>query len=500
MKFWQRRRRSNPVGAFFRCFIENVCTEQKEKEELPMMETISNVIYKIDGMVWGWWLIILLFGTHIYMTIRTGFIQRKTISKGIKLSVHKDPDAEGEVSNFGALTTALAATIGTGNIVGVGTAIALGGPGAVLWCWLSGIFGIATKYSESLIAVKYRVKTKDGRMQGGAMYALSRGLKWKKLGKVLGMIFAVFAGFASFGIGCATQVNAIANVVEENTGVQGWIVGLVVAILTAIVIFGGIKSIATVCEKLVPFMAIFYVIGCLIILGINYDYILPAIQTICKLAFTPGAAAGGLVGTGIRLAMQYGIARGLFSNESGMGSAPIAAAAAQTRNPVRQALVSSTGTFWDTVVVCLMTGLVLVSTIMKNPNINADQISDGGTLTTLAFGQIPVLGPIILTLVIICFAYSTILGWAYYGERAVEYFAGHKGLIPYRIIYVVVAGIAPIVALDVVWALADILNALMAIPNLIAVLLLSNVVVKETKKYINDLDAWSDEEVPVIED
>ena len=465
-----------------------------------MMETISNVIYKIDGMVWGWWLIILLFGTHIYMTIRTGFIQRKTISKGIKLSVQKDPDAEGEVSNFGALTTALAATIGTGNIVGVGTAIALGGPGAVLWCWLSGIFGIATKYSESLIAVKYRVKTKDGRMQGGAMYALCRGLKWKKLGKVLGMIFAVFAGFASFGIGCATQVNAIANVVEENTGVQGWIVGLVVAILTAIVIFGGIKSIATVCEKLVPFMAIFYVIGCLIILGINYDYILPAIQTICKLAFAPGAAAGGLVGTGIRLAMQYGIARGLFSNESGMGSAPIAAAAAQTRNPVRQALVSSTGTFWDTVVVCLMTGLVLVSTIMKNPNINADQISDGGTLTTLAFGQIPVFGPIILTLGIICFAYSTILGWAYYGERAVEYFAGHKGLIPYRIIYVVVAGIAPIVALDVVWALADILNALMAIPNLIAVLLLSNVIVKETKKYINDLDAWSDEEVPVIED
>ena len=465
-----------------------------------MMETISNVIYKIDGMVWGWWLIILLFGTHIYMTIRTGFIQRKTISKGIKLSVQKDPDAEGEVSNFGALTTALAATIGTGNIVGVGTAIALGGPGAVLWCWLSGIFGIATKYSESLIAVKYRVKTKDGCMQGGAMYALSRGLKWKKLGKVLGMIFAVFAAFASFGIGCATQVNAIANVVEENTGVQGWIVGLVVAILTAIVIFGGIKSIATVCEKLVPFMAIFYVIGCLIILGINYDYILPAIQTICKLAFTPGAAAGGLVGAGIRLAMQYGIARGLFSNESGMGSAPIAAAAAQTRNPVRQALVSSTGTFWDTVVVCLMTGLVLVSTIMKNPNINADQISDGGTLTTLAFGQIPVLGPIILTLGIICFAYSTILGWAYYGERAVEYFAGHKGLIPYRIIYVVVAGIAPIVALDVVWALADILNALMAIPNLIAVLLLSNVIVKETKKYVNDLDAWSDEEVPVIED
>ena len=396
--------------------------------------------------------------------------------------------------------SALAATIGTGNIVGVGTAIALGGPGAVLWCWLSGVFGIATKYSESLIAVKYRVKTKDGRMQGGAMYALSRGLKWKGLGKVLGMIFAIFAGFASFGIGCATQVNAIANIVEENVGIPGWIVGIVIAVLTAIVIFGGIKSIASVCEKLVPFMAIFYVLGCIIILGFNYDYIIPAIKTICTLAFTPGAAAGGLVGTGIMAAMRFGIARGLFSNESGMGSAPIAAAAAQTRNPVRQALVSSTGTFWDTVVVCLMSGLVIVTSVMKNPNINADEIEDGGVLTTLAFQQIPYLGPIILTLGIICFAYSTVLGWAYYGERAVEYFAGKKVLIGYRILYVAVAAIAPVVALDVVWALADILNALMAVPNLIAVLLLSNVIASETKKYINDLDAWDETPVPVIDD
>lgn len=465
-----------------------------------MFETISNAIYDIDAVIWGWWLIILLFGTHIFMTIRTGFIQRKTLSKGIKLSVTRDPDAEGEVSNFGALTTALAATIGTGNIVGVGTAIALGGPGAVLWCWLSGVFGIATKYSESLIAVKYRVKTKDGRMQGGAMYALSRGLKWKGLGKVLGMIFAIFAGFASFGIGCATQVNAIANIVEENVGIPGWIVGIVIAVLTAIVIFGGIKSIASVCEKLVPFMAIFYVLGCIIILGFNYDYIIPAIKTICTLAFTPGAAAGGLVGTGIMAAMRFGIARGLFSNESGMGSAPIAAAAAQTRNPVRQALVSSTGTFWDTVVVCLMSGLVIVTSVMKNPNINADEIEGGGVLTTLAFQQIPYLGPIILTLGIICFAYSTVLGWAYYGERAVEYFAGKKVLIGYRILYVVVAAIAPVVALDVVWALADILNALMAVPNLIAVLLLSNVIASETKKYINDLDAWDETPVPVIDD
>lgn len=462
-----------------------------------MFDAINNVVGKINGVVWGWPMIILLFGTHVFLTIRTGFIQRKTISKGIKLSVAKDPDAEGEVSQFGALTTALAATIGTGNIIGVGTAIALGGPGAVLWTWLTGVFGIATKYAESLIAVKYRVKTEDGRMQGGAMYALERGLNMKWLG----MLFAILAGFASFGIGCATQVNAIATVCRENFGVPEWIVGLVVAILTAIVIFGGIKSIANVCEKLVPFMAIFYVLGCIIILCMNYDYIIPALATICKLAFTPGAAAGGLVGTGIRYAIQYGVARGLFSNESGLGSAPIAAAAAQTRNPVRQALVSSTGTFWDTVVVCALTGLVLVTTIMKNPTINANEVADGGVLTSLAFGQIPYIGPIILTLGMISFAYSTILGWAYYGERCVEYFAGRAGkgvLIVYRILYIAVAAIAPVVALDLVWKIADTLNALMAIPNLVAVLLLSNMIVKETKKYINDLDAKDDTPVPVV--
>lgn len=388
------------------------------------MEKFSQLVTWVDGKVWGWGMILLLLGTHLFMTVRTGFIQRKTITKGIKLSVSKEPDADGEVSQFGALATALASTIGTGNIIGVGTAVALGGPGAVLWCWLTGVFGIATKYSESLIAVKYRVKTEDGRMQGGAMYALERGLhmRW------LGLIFAVFAGFASFGIGCATQVNAIATVCNENLHINKAVVGIIIGVLTAVVIFGGIKSIARVCERLVPFMALFYVLGCIVILGINYDYIIPAITTICRLAFQPGAAAGGLVGSGIMLAMRYGVARGLFSNESGMGSAPIAAAAAQTRNPVRQALVSSTGTFWDTVVVCLMTGLVLVSTIMKNPAINANEITDGGVLTSLAFDQIPVIGPLILVVGIISFAFSTILGWAYYGERCVEYFAGKKGL------------------------------------------------------------------------
>ena len=458
------------------------------------MEKFSQLVTWVDGKVWGWGMILLLLGTHLFMTVRTGFIQRKTITKGIKLSVSKEPDADGEVSQFGALATALASTIGTGNIIGVGTAVALGGPGAVLWCWLTGVFGIATKYSESLIAVKYRVKTEDGRMQGGAMYALERGLhmRW------LGLIFAVFAGFAPFGIGCATQVNAIATVCNENLHINKAVVGIIIGVLTAVVIFGGIKSIARVCERLVPFMALFYVLGCIVILGINYDYIIPAITTICRLAFQPGAAAGGLVGSGIMLAMRYGVARGLFSNESGMGSAPIAAAAAQTRNPVRQALVSSTGTFWDTVVVCLMTGLVLVSTIMKNPAINANEITDGGVLTSLAFDQIPIIGPLILVVGIISFAFSTILGWAYYGERCVEYFAGKKGLIPYRVLYIAVAVIAPVVALDVVWDIADILNALMALPNLIAVLLLSPVIVKETKKYLDGLDAKDDTEIPVI--
>lgn len=458
------------------------------------MNQIVEIINFIDNAIWGWPMIILLLGTHLFMTVRTGFIQRK-IGTAIRLSVTKDTDAEGEVSQFGTLTTALASTIGTGNIIGVGTAIALGGPGAVFWCWLTGVFGIATKYAESLIAVKYRVKTPDGRMQGGAMYALERGLNMKWLG----ILFAFFGAFASFGIGCATQVNAIATVCQENLHIPMWAAGVVVAVFTSLVIFGGIKSIANVCEKLVPFMAIFYVLGCLIILGINYDFIIPALQTIITLAFKPGAAAGGLVGGGIMLALHYGVARGLFSNESGMGSAPIAAAAAQTRNPVRQALVSSTGTFWDTVVVCAMTGMVLVTSIMKNPGIDVSNIDNGGVLTTLAFDQIPYIGPVILVLGLVLFAFSTVLGWAYYGERCVEYCMGKKALIPYRVLYILVAAIAPVVALDLVWTIADILNALMAVPNLIAVLLLSPVIVKETKKYLNDLDAKHHEEVPTIE-
>ena len=460
------------------------------------METFSNIVTAIDNWIWGLPMIVLLLGTHLFMTVRTGFIQRKTFT-GIRLSVTKDPDSPGDASQFQALTTALASTIGTGNIVGVGTAVFLGGPGAVLWCWLTGVFGIATKYAESLIAVKYRVQTKDGRMQGGAMYALERGLNMKWLG----VLFALLAMLASFGIGCGTQINAISEIIQGNSPIYipPLAIGIVFAAITAVVIIGGIKSIATVCEKLVPFMAAFYVIGCLVILGINYDFIIPAVQAIVTLAFKPGAVAGGLVGGGIRLAMQYGVARGLFSNESGMGSAPLVASAAQTRNPVRQALVSATGTFWDTVVVCLMTGLVLVTTIMKNPGINMDMFEDGSQMTTAAFSQIPVLGPLILVIGIITFAYSTILGWSYYGERCCEYLFGKRGMLPYKILFIAVIVIGPVLSLDLVWTIANILNALMAVPNLIAVLLLSGVIARETRHYLKNLDEIDTTDIPVVD-
>ena len=460
------------------------------------MEAFSNIVTAIDNWIWGLPMIVLLLGTHLFMTVRTGFIQRKTFT-GIRLSVTKDPDSPGDVSQFQALTTALASTIGTGNIVGVGTAVFLGGPGAVLWCWLTGVFGIATKYAESLIAVKYRVQTRDGRMQGGAMYALERGLNMKWLG----VLFALLAMLASFGIGCGTQINAISEIIQGNSPIYipPLAIGIVFAAITAVVIIGGIKTIANVCEKLVPFMAAFYVVGCLIILCINYDFILPALQAILTLAFKPGAVAGGLVGGGLRLAMQYGVARGLFSNESGMGSAPLVASAAQTRNPVRQALVSATGTFWDTVVVCLMTGLVLVTTIMKNPNINMDMIEDGSQMTTAAFSQIPVLGPMILVVGIITFAYSTILGWSYYGERCCEYLFGKKGMLPYKILFIAVIVIGPVLSLDLVWTIANILNALMAVPNLVAVLLLSGVITKETRHYLKNLDEVDTTEIPVVD-
>lgn len=473
-----------------------------------MWDAISAVMNGFNDFLWGWFMIILLLGTHIFLTIRTKFVQRKTF-KAIKLSVTKDPDSDGDISPFQALATALASTIGTGNIIGVGTAIALGGPGAVLWCWLTGVFGIATKYSESLIGVKYRVKTSDGRMLGGAMYALERGFKLKTLGKILAVLFALFALLASFGIGSGVQVNAISNIMNntfdlgtvnlfgQDASVISIVVGVLVAAITAVVIFGGIKSISRVCELLVPFMAVFYVLGCLIILGMNFDVLGKTFEMIFQDAFSLKSVAGGFLGSSLMLAARYGIARGLFSNESGMGSAPIVASAAQTRNPVRQAMISSTGTFWDTVVVCLMTGLVLVSSIIKNPAID---VSDGGDLTYKAFQQIPVIGTPILVIGIAAFAYSTILGWSYYGERCVEYLFGRCGMIPYKLIFVFILLIGPVIKLDLVWTMADIFNALMSIPNLIAVVVLSPVVVKETNYYLygNRLDEYDKTKLPVV--
>lgn len=320
------------------------------------MQVLNDILEQISGFLWGWPMIILLLGTHLFLTIRLRFPQRK-IFTAIKLSVQKDKNATGDVSQFGALATALAATIGTGNIIGVATAVALGGPGAVLWCWLTGVFGISTKYAEGLLAVKYRIKTKHGKMLGGPMYALERGLGWKWMA----VAFALFTACASFGIGCTVQANAISTLTHESYSISPVITGAVVCLLTAAVILGGVKSIAKVCGMLVPFMAIFYVLGCIYILFVNGNYVWPALQLICTSAFTPEAAGGGFVGTSVMMAARFGIARGLFSNESGLGSAPIVAAAAQTRNPVRQALVSSSGTFWDTVVICALTGLVIVS-------------------------------------------------------------------------------------------------------------------------------------------
>ena len=341
------------------------------------MEQLNTFFADLSSMLWGWPMMILLLGTHIFLTVRLRFPQRK-IFTAIKLSVTRDPDATGDVSQFGSLATALAATIGTGNIIGVATAVSLGGPGAVLWCWLTGVFGIATKYSEGLLAIKYRIKTADGKMLGGPMYALERGLGWKWLA----VLFAAFTALASFGIGSTVQANAMSVMTFESYGVPQWLTGLVVCSLLAAVVFGGVKIIARVCGLLVPFMALFYVIGCIIILVINGPYLLPAIKLIVHSAFSPEAAGGGFVGSGVMLAARYGIARGLFSNESGLGSAPIVAAAAQTRNPVRQALVSSSGTFWDTVVICAMTGLVIVSSILAYPDID---YANGATLTRARF-------------------------------------------------------------------------------------------------------------------
>lgn len=440
------------------------------------MENVNDFFTTVSGILWGWPMMILLLGTHIFLTIRLKFPQRK-LPTAIRLSVKRDKDSSGDVSQFGALATALAATIGTGNIIGVATAIALGGPGAVFWCWITGFFGISTKYAEGLLAIKYRVKSKSGKIYGGPMYALERGLGWRKLA----IMFAVFTGIAALGIGNTVQANAIATLVHQTYGVSPGISGAVLCALTAAVILGGIKSIARVCSMLVPFMAILYVVGCIVILFINGSYIPQAIATIVESAFCSKAAGGGFVGSTLMLATRYGIARGLFSNESGMGSAPIVASAAQTKNPVRQALVSSTGTFWDTVVICALTGLVIVTSIIAYPDISSD---NGATLTQVSFSKIPYIGAPLLTFGLLTFAFSTILGWELYGERAIGYLCGRKLTLSYRILYIMAVFAGSIISLDLVWNVSDVMNALMAIPNLLSLIFLSGVIVRETKKYL----------------
>ena len=440
------------------------------------MQLINDFFASVSSFLWGWPMMILLLGTHIFLTIRLRCPQRKLFT-AIRLSIKRDKDASGDVSQFGALATALAATIGTGNIIGVATAIALGGPGAVFWCWITGVFGIATKYAEGLLAIKYRVQTPTGKMLGGPMYALEKGLGWK----TMAILFAIFTMIASFGIGNTVQANAIATIANNTYGISPWIMGAVVCGLTAAVIIGGVKSIAKVCGMLVPFMALFYILGCIYILFVNHNYVWPAISLILKCAFSPEAAGGGFAGSSIMMVARYGLARGLFSNESGLGSAPIVAAAAQTRNPVRQALVSSTGTFWDTVIICALTGIVIVSSIIAYPDIS---YHDGAALTKMAFGKIPYVGEPLLSFGLLTFAFSTILGWSYYGEKAVEYLKGKKWSYVYRLLYIVAVYVGSIASLNIVWNIADCMNALMAIPNLLSLLFLNGILVHETRKYL----------------
>ncbi len=449
---------------------------------------MNDIITIINSYLWGWPMIILLVGTHIFLTIRLKFPQR-FIGKAIKLSFERDPDSKGDVSQFAALATGLAATIGTGNIIGVATAVTMGGPGAIFWCWITGVFGIATKYAEGLLSIKYRVSTKDGKMLGGPMYAIERGMhcKW------LAVLFALFAFLATFGIGCTIQSNAISTMAEQSFGWNPSWVGLILAILIGSVVIFGVKGIAKVCGFLVPFMAIFYVIGCIVLLVHNSQYIVEAISVIFRSAFSEQAAAGGFVGSTIMISMRYGIARGLFSNEAGLGSAPIVAAAAKTKNPVRQALVSSTSVFWDTVIICALTGLVLVTTILADNGVDS---SASAALTKQAFEEIPIsiagynVGGIMLSIAIFTFAFSTILGWSYYGEKALEYLCGDYGKIGryvFRVLITIATYFGATNALEAVWNFGDAANAMMAIPNLICLIVLSGVLVKETRYYL-----WED--------
>ena len=440
------------------------------------MKQIEAWIAALDSFLWGPPLLILLLGCHVFLTFYLKFIQRY-VFLGIKLSVRNDSGADGDISQFGALAIALAATIGTGNIIGVGTAIVCGGPGAVFWCWLCGIFGIATKYAEGVLAVKYRIVDKDGMIRGGPMYAIERGLKCKWLA----ILFSVFTLLACCGIGSMTQSNAVAETIQKTSSVPMWATGAAEALLILLVVIGGLKFISNVCGALVPAMAFLYVLGCFVIIGRNASTVLPALRLIVTEAFSTKAVGGGLLGVAMLTAIRYGVARGLFSNESGLGSAPLIAASAKTANCVRQALISSTGTFWDTVCICALTGLSLVSTALQlnpDPDFTAFSASD---LAFNAFERIPYAGRYILSVCLSIFAYTTILG---YGRQAIHYLGGSRMFQVFRAVYVPLVFCGAVFSLQTVWNISDIANGLMVIPNVICLLGLCRVVKSETAQYL----------------
>jgi alanine or glycine:cation symporter, AGCS family len=435
-------------------------------------ERMTDFLNWLSDIVWGPPTLILLVGTGLLLTIRLGFYQFSSLPYALKLAFSRSQDkkSKGDITHFQSLMTALAATIGTGNIAGVATAVVLGGPGAVFWMWMTALVGMATKYAEAILAVKYRTEGENGQMAGGPMYYIEKGLGWKWLA----VLFALFGSVAAFGIGSSVQSNSVAAAVENSFGLNPWITGVLLTIFTALVILGGIKSIGKVTSLFVPIMAIFYVLGGLTIILLNVDQLPAALGLIFSDAFTGQAAAGGAIGAVIR----YGVARGVFSNEAGMGSAPIAAAAAKTDHPGRQALISMTGTFLDTIIVCSITGIALV---MGNLYIGGDLT--GAALTTETFNTLLPGAGWIVTIGIIFFAYSTVLGWAYYGEKCFEYLFGARSILAYRIVYVATVFIGAGMNLGLVWTIADIFNALMAIPNLIGLVFLSGVVVAETKSF-----------------
>ena len=426
----------------------------------------------VSGYVWGPILLILLVGTGLYLTIRMGVLQCSMLPYALKLAFSRNQDekAPGDISQFQALMTALAATIGTGNIAGVATAVVLGGPGAIFWMWASALVGMATKYAEGLLAIKYRFKDENGEMSGGPMHYIERGLNMKWLA----MSFAFFGMIAALGTGCSVQSNSVAHAINDTFGVPGWLTGLALCLITALVVIGGIKKIARAASLIVPVMALLYVAGGLVIILSNIDRLLPAIILIFTAAFTGAAVAGGAVGTVIR----YGVARGVFSNEAGLGTAPIAAAAAKTDVPVKQALVSMTGTFIDTIVVCSITGLALVMGGLYTTGVT------GAALTSQTFNALlPGPGGWIVTIGLIFFAYSTILGWSFYGEKCAQYLLGQRAVYPYRIVFIIFVMLGTVASLDLVWAVSDVFNGLMAFPNLVGIALLSGVVIKETQEY-----------------